>query len=67
MFGEIGMIIGQGLSLVAVVTGFISYQMKSAKGILLFQIITALIFSAHYLLIGAMTATQSRTGIRVWA
>lgn len=50
------MIIGQGLSLVAVVTGFISYQMKSAKGILLFQIITALIFSAHYLLIGAMTA-----------
>lgn len=56
MFGEIGMMIGQGLSVVAVITGFISYQMKTAKGILFFQIITALIFSAHYFLIGAMTA-----------
>lgn len=34
MFGEIGMIIGQGLSLVAVITGFVSFQMKTAKGIL---------------------------------
>ena len=56
MFGEVGTIIGQGLSLVAVATGFISYQMKTSKGILFFQILTALVFSAHYFLIGAMTA-----------
>lgn len=56
MFGEVGIIIGQILSFVAVITGFISFQMKTAKGILVFQIITALIFTAHYFLIGAMTA-----------
>ena len=56
MFGETGEIIGQILSLVAVVTGFISFQMKTSKGILLFQLITALTFSAHYILIGTMTA-----------
>ena len=56
MFGEAGNIIGQILSIAAVVTGFISFQMKTAKSILVFQIITALIFSAHYFLIGAMTA-----------
>lgn len=56
MFGEVGIIIGQVLSIVAVITGFISFQMKTAKGILVFQIITALIFSTHYFLIGAMTA-----------
>ncbi len=56
MFGEIGFIIGQGLSILAVITGFISFQQKTAKGILFFQLITALIFSAHYLMIGAMTA-----------
>lgn len=56
MFGEIGMMIGQALSLVAVVTGFVSYQMKTTKGILTFQIITAFLFATHYFLIGAMTA-----------
>lgn len=56
MFGEVGIIIGQILSFVAVATGFISFQMKSAKGVLIFQIVTAFIFSAHYFLIGAVTA-----------
>lgn len=56
MFGEAGNMIGQILSIVAVVTGFISFQTKSPKGLLIFQIITALIFSAHYFLIGAITA-----------
>lgn len=50
-------IIGQVLGIAAVVFGFISYQMKTPRGILIFQLITALIFSAHYLLIGALTAT----------
>lgn len=44
------------MSIVAVITGFVSFQLKTSKGILFFQILTALIFSAHYLLIGAMTA-----------
>lgn len=57
MFGETGAIIGQILSFVAVLTGFISFQMKSAKGVLIFQIITAFVFSAHYFLIGAITAS----------
>lgn len=48
--------IGQLLGITAVVFGFISYQMKTSRGILIFQLATALIFSAHYLLIGALTA-----------
>lgn len=56
MLGELGNTIGQILSIVAVITGFISFQTRSPKGLLIFQIITALIFSAHYALIGAMTA-----------
>jgi len=57
MFGSVGNIIGQILSIVAIITGFVSFQMKSSRRILFFHIITALIFSAHYFLIGAMTAT----------
>lgn len=50
-------IIGQGLGILAVVTGFISYQMKKPAGLLIFQLATALIFSAHYFCIGnALTA-----------
>ena len=56
MFGELGNMIGQALSLVAVALGVVSFQMRSAKGILFFQILTALVFSAHYFMIGAMTA-----------
>ena len=56
MFDDIPHLIGQLLSLAAVATGFVSFQMKTSKGILAFQILTALLFSAHYALIGAMTA-----------
>ena len=49
-------VIGQLLGIAAVVFGFISYQMKTSRGILIFQLTTALIFSAHYFLIGALTA-----------
>lgn len=49
-------IIGQILSIVAVILGFISYQMKTSGGVLIFQTATALVFSVHYLLIGALTA-----------
>lgn len=56
MFGEVGHIIGQVLGAVAVVLGFVTFQMKNTKGILAVQVVTALVFSAHYLLIGALTA-----------
>lgn len=49
-------VIGQLLGIAAVVFGFISYQMKTSSGILIFQLATALIFSVHYFLIGALTA-----------
>ena len=58
MFENLGplYIIGQSLSFVAVIIGFISYQMKSSSSILAMEVVSALVFSAHYLLIGAYTA-----------
>ncbi|MBQ7822408.1 MAG: YgjV family protein [Clostridia bacterium] len=56
MFEDILYYIGQLLGIVAVILGFVSFQMKTPKGIIAFQIITAFVFSAHYLLIGAITA-----------
>lgn len=54
--GNITYIIGQFLSILAVIVGFVAFQMKTPKSMLVFQIATSLIFSAHYFLIGAMTA-----------
>jgi uncharacterized membrane protein len=56
-YGNVAYIIGQILSILAVVVGFIAFQMKTPKKMLALQIATGLIFSAHYLLIGAMTAS----------
>ena len=59
MFGEasrVMFIIGQGLGVIAVILGFFSYQMKTARKLLTFEIIVAFVFSAHYLFIGALTA-----------
>ena len=47
--------IGQGFGILAVILGFISYQMKSSKMVLVFQISVCAVFSIHYLLIGAMS------------
>lgn len=49
-------IIGQALGIVAVVLGFLNYQVKEAKSILIIQLITCAVFCAHYLLIGAISA-----------
>lgn len=46
-------IIGQSLGILAAVFGFLSYQMKSQKGILLFQTLTSISMTVHYLMIGA--------------
>jgi len=46
-------IIGQLMGVVAVILGFVSYQMHTQKKILIAQTATALAFCIHYLLIGA--------------
>ena len=56
MFEDIPYLIGQLLGLVAVVMGFLSFQRKTPVGIIVFQMMTALIFAVHYTLIGAPTA-----------
>lgn len=50
---DIGYIIGQVLGVVAIALGFLSYQMKHQRQILLLQLITTVVFLVHYLLIGA--------------
>ena len=47
-------IIGQILGGVAILLGFLSYQTRTQRGLILMQSATALTFCAHYLLIGAI-------------
>ena len=49
-------ILGQILGIVVVILGFVCFQMKTPKGILIFQIIIALVFALHYICIGAIEA-----------
>jgi len=49
------MLIGQALGIVAVILGFITYQMRSPKALLVVNMITCGVFCAHYLLIGAIS------------
>ena len=55
MFKEIVFITGQIFGIAPIVFGFLSFQAKSSKGILIWQIGVALAFSLHYLMIGALT------------
>ena len=48
-------IIGQIFGVIAVILGFISYQMKTSKTVLILQISVCAVFTLHYLLIGAMS------------
>lgn len=48
--------LGQFLGIVAVILGFVSFQMKTPKKILACQITVAFLFAAHYMLIGAFDA-----------
>jgi len=58
------MLIGQILGIVAVILGFITYQMKSPKWLLIVNLITCGVFCAHYLLIGAISgAVMNGIGI----
>lgn len=49
------MLIGQILGIVAVILGFVTYQMRSPKALLIVNLITCGVFCAHYLLIGAIS------------
>lgn len=57
MFGntDLTMLIGQALGIVAVILGFITYQMRSQKALLVVNMITCAVFCVHYLLIGAIS------------
>jgi hypothetical protein len=49
-------LIGQLFGGIAVLLGFLSFQVSSSKKLLLVQIATAAVFCIHYLLIGATSA-----------
>ena len=53
----IAWIIGQAFGIVAILLGFLNYQMRTQRGILLVQTITSLVFCVHYFLIGAYAGT----------
>lgn len=48
-------LIGQIFGIIAVILGFITYQVRTQKALLTTHIFTALVFVIHYLLIGAMS------------
>ena len=48
-------IIGQIFGIIAIVLGFLSYQMKDQRKLMILLGCTALVFTIHYLMIGAMT------------
>lgn len=50
---ETGMIIGQIMGIVAVVLGFVSFQMRTQRQLLIMQTATTIAFCIHYFLIGA--------------
>lgn len=56
MMDQIPYLIGQLLGIVAVVLGFLSFQRKTAAGIVLTQMAAALVFVLHYTLLSAPTA-----------
>ena len=53
--GESWYIIGQIFGGIAILLGFISYQTKTQRQLILMQSSTAVVFTIHYLLIGAYT------------
>lgn len=49
-------IIGQALSVIAVVVGFISFQMKTDKEVLTLQTVVTVLFAVHYIMLNAYDA-----------
>ena len=48
--------IGQALGILAVIMGFVTYQMKSREGVLISSTLVNVIFALHYLCLGAWSA-----------
>ncbi len=48
-------IIGQIFGIIAIILGFVSYQMKTQRRLLICQTTVSLVFCIHYFLIGATT------------
>ena len=53
---DVSQIVAQTLGIVAVVLGFISYQVKTDKKLLFVNALTCAVFSVHYYLLGAIPA-----------
>lgn len=51
---ELTQIIGQAFGIIAVILGFVSYQAKNDKQLMLAQTATGAVFAIHYFLIGAI-------------
>ena len=49
-------IIGQGFGIIAIILGFISYQVRTQRQVLFMQTMVASVFCIHYGMIGAYTA-----------
>ncbi len=49
----IAWVVGQGFGILAIILGFISYQVRTQRQILFMQSMVAVVFSIHYFLIGA--------------
>jgi len=79
--GDLFYTIGQMLGIVAIILGFISYQMSSQKKLLFLQVVTTVVFFLHYWMIGATSGMamnivnlfrnityyyRSRTGKQGW-
>ncbi len=47
----------QGIGFVGMFLSFISFQRKTKKNILLFQILSSLVYFSHFLLLGALTGS----------
>lgn len=58
---KVFIIIGQALGIVAVILGFVNYQMKTRKQVLYVHIATVVCLSIHYFLIGAYVGMALNT------
>lgn len=52
---ELNAILGQAFGVLAVILGFVTFQMRTSRQLLIVQIATTLTFVVHYLLLGAVS------------
>ena len=55
MFENVLFVAGQIFGIIPIALGFISFQAKTSRGIIFWQLSTTVAFSIHYLMIGAWT------------